>query len=149
MNNVHLGAVARFQCEQCERAYPYRSNLMRHINDVHSAVPLYRCPRCPTTFQSSSALWQHRQRAHDPLVRFQCSACVAQLGARAAPLFNSQARCFHHIKSHHRAIGEQASTLTIRLEEDQEDYDDAADANEEDGEGGEEEEEEEEDRGDE
>jgi uncharacterized C2H2 Zn-finger protein len=116
MNNVHLKASGvRFQCERCSRSYLTRGNLIRHMNDRHSSLPLYRCDECEREFQTSSALWQHKQRAHAN-VRFRCSACVESLGARAYE-YKTQTSCHKHIAKRHRGNGDEeeaAKCVTVR-----------------------------------
>ena len=56
--------VEKFMCPLCTKALTTRSNLMKHINHVHTQEEHYRCDKCENVGKSASCLrghyWRHK-----------------------------------------------------------------------------------------
>lgn len=66
--NHHLANVSnQYGCESCQKSYPNRDDLQRHLIDVHSKH-FYKCQLCSSIFDSQSNLREHLAHKH-------CSSC--------------------------------------------------------------------------
>lgn len=56
----HIGGhINRFRCTNCPLEFTHRSNMKRHMREMHSFTARYRCERCNRLFKRSSHLTQH------------------------------------------------------------------------------------------
>lgn len=69
----------RFYCNwpNCEKSYPYRKTLTRHINETHRGIQRNKnhiCPICQKTFYDAARLRAHLV-SHQDVSEFQCEKC--------------------------------------------------------------------------
>ncbi|KAG8505449.1 Histone-lysine N-methyltransferase PRDM16 [Galemys pyrenaicus] len=61
----------RFECENCVKVFTDPSNLQRHIRSQHVGARAHACPDCGKTFATSSGLKQHKH-IHSTVKPFIC-----------------------------------------------------------------------------
>ncbi|XP_061041086.1 histone-lysine N-methyltransferase PRDM16 isoform X7 [Eubalaena glacialis] len=64
----------RFECENCVKVFTDPSNLQRHIRSQHVGARAHACPDCGKTFATSSGLKQHKH-IHSTVKPFICEVC--------------------------------------------------------------------------
>uniref|UniRef100_H3D347 Si:ch211-263k4.2 n=1 Tax=Tetraodon nigroviridis TaxID=99883 RepID=H3D347_TETNG len=64
----------RFECENCDKVFTDPSNLQRHIRSQHVGARAHTCPECGKTFATSSGLKQHKH-IHSSVKPFSCEVC--------------------------------------------------------------------------
>lgn len=55
---------ADLRCPVCGKLFHNRSNMKRHMCDVHSDIKRFRCTFCNQAFKRKSALRQHLNSVH-------------------------------------------------------------------------------------
>merc|ERR1712062_57961 len=71
VEGVHEGV--EFQCDQCSKTYTYRNGLHDHIQSVHQGVT-FKCDQCSKTYTSRFRLHVHIQSVHEG-VAYECEQC--------------------------------------------------------------------------
>ena len=51
--------LKRSQCNVCNKTFPQKSALNRHIREVHDKVKPFECPHCPNKAGTNSNIKQH------------------------------------------------------------------------------------------
>ena len=69
----------KFICKPCNKAFPHKSGLERHLNatSAHVKEPQHECEICHNKYQSKNGLAQHHKINHDKILpkRRPCSLC--------------------------------------------------------------------------
>ena len=86
--------VGKYECDQCNKIYPNRQNLIRHKESVHLGVK-YPCAQCDLQFTQQVHLRTHIQSKHEG-VKYDCDQCDLQ--------FTHPGSLFTHIKSWHEGV---------------------------------------------
>ncbi|XP_058447832.1 zinc finger protein 320-like isoform X1 [Malaya genurostris] len=89
--NRHLN---KYQCEVCEKRFPYKSSLTKHIAMVHEGKIPERnllCPYCPKLFNSKQNLQLHVD-IHEGNLNYKCRYCDKQ--------FVQKVNCLVHERTH-------------------------------------------------
>ncbi|XP_054088334.1 zinc finger and SCAN domain-containing protein 12-like [Zeugodacus cucurbitae] len=68
----------RFHCELCDKWFPLRSRLERHLQSHENKVKL-QCPHCERTYQTRCNLMRHIRTVHDK-VGYICDICGLVFG---------------------------------------------------------------------
>ena len=72
---------ARFSCRFCDRSFPQKKTLKRHMRAVHQKQA-FRCPECPRTFNRADIRERHRAEQHgekaEPIECMNCGAMVRE-----------------------------------------------------------------------
>ncbi|XP_066584194.1 transcription factor hamlet-like isoform X2 [Prorops nasuta] len=68
------GDLRKYPCENCPKVFTDPSNLQRHIRSHHVGARSHACAECGKTFGSSSGLKQHTH-IHSSFKPFQCEVC--------------------------------------------------------------------------
>uniref|UniRef100_A0A673KLE0 MDS1 and EVI1 complex locus protein EVI1-like n=1 Tax=Sinocyclocheilus rhinocerous TaxID=307959 RepID=A0A673KLE0_9TELE len=63
-----------YECENCSKVFTDPSNLQRHIRSQHMGARAHACPDCGKTFATSSGLKQHKH-IHSSVKPFICEVC--------------------------------------------------------------------------
>ncbi|RMC01945.1 hypothetical protein DUI87_21107 [Hirundo rustica rustica] len=63
-----------YECENCAKVFTDPSNLQRHIRSQHVGARAHACPECGKTFATSSGLKQHKH-IHSSVKPFICEVC--------------------------------------------------------------------------
>lgn len=71
---LRMHGEAKHPCDSCGQRFTVRSDLMRHINTVHSSLRPYDCDLCSEKFATSDALRYHRNKTHST-VHHCCDFC--------------------------------------------------------------------------
>ncbi|CAL4130182.1 unnamed protein product [Meganyctiphanes norvegica] len=71
---LRMHGEAKHPCDSCGQRFTVRSDLMRHINTVHSSLRPYDCDLCSEKFATSDALRYHRNKTHST-VHHCCEFC--------------------------------------------------------------------------
>lgn len=79
----------------CEKLFPLKSNLKKHVESVHHKMRPYKCHLCPRTFYERCKLSGHIQTVHHNERRFPCSfqGCTSR--------FKQSSDCKRHIREVH------------------------------------------------
>ncbi|XP_055594367.1 zinc finger protein 678-like [Uranotaenia lowii] len=75
----------RFKCDKCDRRFPFRSTLQKHVEFVHEGKTLDRnlaCPYCSKLFNHKQKLQLHID-THEDNRRYKCSFCTKSFVQRA------------------------------------------------------------------
>ncbi|KAL9700482.1 hypothetical protein quinque_003923 [Culex quinquefasciatus] len=68
--------VFNFPCQQCDKKFKLRSQLMKHIRRVHKN-PFFHCEHCSKPFYTRDNMLNHIEHVHGIQMRFLCDICVA------------------------------------------------------------------------
>lgn len=71
---LRMHGEPKHPCETCGQRFTVRSDLMRHLNTIHSTLRPYDCDLCGEKFATSDALRYHRNKTHSTVVH-QCEYC--------------------------------------------------------------------------
>nr|XP_045608984.1 uncharacterized protein LOC123764831 [Procambarus clarkii]XP_045608990.1 uncharacterized protein LOC123764831 [Procambarus clarkii] len=71
---LRMHGEAKHPCETCGQRFTVRSDLMRHLNTVHSNLRPYDCDLCGEKFATSDALRYHRNKTHSTVLHY-CEYC--------------------------------------------------------------------------
>ena len=84
----------KFVCDQCERKFTHKYNLIRHIQISHVGVK-YACNQCDYQASQQSGLTYHIQSKHQG-VKYACNQCDYQASHQTALTY--------HIQSKHQGV---------------------------------------------
>ncbi|XP_061398306.1 zinc finger protein 271-like [Musca vetustissima] len=76
----HLKTHREFNCEICQKEFPFESLLKEHMR-THSGESPYLCPQCGKTFKCGGNLRQHMER-HSNVKRYACTSCPRRFKCR-------------------------------------------------------------------
>ena len=62
-------------CDRCDKSFPTKGKLDRHINGVHLNIRPFKCDRCDKSFQTTSDLKRHISAHHDREKTHKCNQC--------------------------------------------------------------------------
>ena len=107
-----------FNCESCEKNFPVREHLKRHIEIVHEGKRL-KCNFCSLTFTTSQILLRHFGRKHEDNGIFKCEMCDKQ--------FINNTNLSNHCQNLHQVMKTQIGNIpdkfyenvTVKIENDQ------------------------------
>ncbi|ROT79651.1 hypothetical protein C7M84_001631 [Penaeus vannamei] len=71
---LRMHGEAKHPCDTCGQRFTVRSDLMRHINTIHSTLRPYDCDFCGEKFVTSDALRYHRNKTHSTVLH-SCEYC--------------------------------------------------------------------------
>ena len=84
----------KFSCDQCEKKFTKKANLIRHIQSIHEGAK-YACNQCDYQASHQASLIYHNQSNHEG-VKYACNQCDHQ--------FSSQGNLNTHIRSIHEGV---------------------------------------------
>ncbi|XP_055009470.1 zinc finger and BTB domain-containing protein 26-like [Boleophthalmus pectinirostris] len=87
----HIKDYHYYQCLVCEKSFPQKTALSRHVQ-VHGPVKPYRCPLCHSTFPDKTSL-QYHINVHTGYKPHKCNYCTGQ--------FNLKPGLRRHLKDTH------------------------------------------------
>lgn len=65
MNHFNENEIMAFPCSYCERIFPRKENLRKHINYIHkNKIKKIKCPICSTLYANLSNLRTHCEKHH-------------------------------------------------------------------------------------
>ncbi|KAG0222971.1 hypothetical protein B0O80DRAFT_502002 [Mortierella sp. GBAus27b] len=81
---AELGAGAtppprRFQCHECEKAFPTKGELASHSR-CHLKVPAFLCGICGRPFKRRTDYVRHVRNVHEEVGRYSCNQCGERFG---------------------------------------------------------------------
>lgn len=80
------------KCPQCDKTFPGRSYLNKHLRVVHFVIEPVQCPECGKTFSNPIRLKTHQNQVHVEAT-FQCDICQQ--------MYRTKRYLVHHIKFVH------------------------------------------------
>ncbi|KAI7819731.1 hypothetical protein BC939DRAFT_400155 [Gamsiella multidivaricata] len=72
-------APRRFQCHECEKAFPTKGELASHSR-CHLKVPAFLCGICGRPFKRRTDYVRHVRNVHEEVGRYTCSRCGERFG---------------------------------------------------------------------
>ncbi|KAF9342886.1 hypothetical protein BGX26_006661 [Mortierella sp. AD094] len=72
-------APRRFQCHECEKAFPTKGELASHSR-CHLKVPAFLCGICGRPFKRRTDYVRHVRNVHEEVGRYSCSQCGERFG---------------------------------------------------------------------
>lgn len=70
------------KCKLCSKEFFSRTNLLRHIDEIHKQKKLFECDYCHNTFAQMVALKLHINANHVRDIMYKCTICDKQLLSR-------------------------------------------------------------------
>ena len=64
-----------FSCEKCNKTFKWKSNLDRHIDNIHMESERSDCQECDKTFTQNYSLKRHVESEHRGMKKFTCDIC--------------------------------------------------------------------------
>ena len=64
-----------FQCDKCNKIFTAKSDLKRHIKQVHDKIKDVKCDKCEYTCSTNCNLKQHIKYIHEKIKDIKCSKC--------------------------------------------------------------------------
>ena len=83
----------KYKCDLCNKSYPRKSALSRHIKTVHEGKR-FECKTCNQVFTQSGSLKTHQLEVHDGIKKYECKNC------------NQHFTKSTHLKTHQSAVHE-------------------------------------------
>mmetsp|Transcript_5661 Transcript_5661/g.15131 ORF Transcript_5661/g.15131 Transcript_5661/m.15131 type:complete len:256 (+) Transcript_5661:63-830(+) len=77
---VEQSAKAGFECHMCRHVFARRSNLNKHLKQVHEGVRPHGCEQCGLRFGQKASLSKHISVVHDKIKGYHCTQCNASFG---------------------------------------------------------------------
>ena len=74
VNQVHL-MIKPYSCKSCEYSFYRKSDIERHVNSVHLKIRLFTCRHCDKSFGRKNYLKMHTDLVHLHLKSFECQYC--------------------------------------------------------------------------
>ncbi|KAF9917386.1 hypothetical protein FBU30_000775 [Linnemannia zychae] len=78
-NGVVTPAPRRFQCHECEKAFPTKGELASHSR-CHLTVPAFMCGICGRPFKRRTDYVRHVRNVHEEVGRYSCGQCGERFG---------------------------------------------------------------------
>ncbi|KAG0043634.1 hypothetical protein BGZ83_011192 [Gryganskiella cystojenkinii] len=72
-------AQRRFQCHECEKAFPTKGELASHSR-CHLKVPAFLCGVCGRPFKRRTDYVRHVRNVHEEVGRYSCAQCGERFG---------------------------------------------------------------------
>ncbi|KAF9131399.1 hypothetical protein BG015_003867 [Linnemannia schmuckeri] len=72
-------APRRFQCHECEKAFPTKGELASHSR-CHLTVPAFMCGICGRPFKRRTDYVRHVRNVHEEVGRYSCAQCGERFG---------------------------------------------------------------------
>ncbi|KAF8951993.1 hypothetical protein CPC16_003602 [Podila verticillata] len=72
-------APRRFQCNECEKAFPTKGELASHSR-CHLKVPAFLCGICGRPFKRRTDYVRHVRNVHEEVGRYSCAQCGERFG---------------------------------------------------------------------
>lgn len=69
----------RFQCHECEKAFPTKGELASHSR-CHLTVPAFMCGICGRPFKRRTDYVRHVRNVHEEVGRYSCAQCGERFG---------------------------------------------------------------------
>ena len=83
-STLKVNENVRHKCEQCEKSFPFNSDLIKsleHIKHAHGIDIGYSCEKCELSFKNKHHLRTHIKNVHED-VRFNCQKCHKSFSRR-------------------------------------------------------------------
>ncbi|KAF9322508.1 hypothetical protein BG006_002337 [Podila minutissima] len=78
-SNGSSPAPRRFQCNECEKAFPTKGELASHAR-CHLKVPAFLCGICGRPFKRRTDYVRHVRNVHEEVGRYSCAQCGERFG---------------------------------------------------------------------
>ena len=65
---MHEGVV-KFKCSHCNKGFPSKRSLIRHVQTVHEGRKDFKCDQCEMAYGQSGDLKRHKIRAHQNVTK--------------------------------------------------------------------------------
>lgn len=93
------GIKKTFECHSCEKPFPTKHRIRRHIRSVHIGLKQFKCPNrsCSKSFSQKGHLKQHIDSVHSGLKPFECP------NRSCSKKFSNKSNLKRHIASVHTA----------------------------------------------
>ena len=96
--NKHVDAVhlklKPFSCTLCDKSFAEKENLTKHINAIHRKLKPFSCSLCDKSFTRNNLLTAHIAAVHNKLKKFFCTLCDKSFAKE--PNLNKHIDVVHH-----------------------------------------------------
>ena len=86
----------KVKCDYCDKEFPTKQILERHINAVHLELKPHKCDICDKDFARKHECDQHIKNVHETVKRFECDECHK--------IFDKRCRLKHHVALVHDMV---------------------------------------------
>ena len=97
---LDISSVKQFKCKNCNALFKRKSNLTRHIKEVHEKKKPFQCKICNSTFTQKHSLISHIKAIHDGEKPFKCISCDASFTQKSNLV--SHVRVVHEKNKSHK-----------------------------------------------